>query len=99
MVQTSFAGHFALCELSLGLTGDVGGLATEEADETGLTGRYDFTIDLSNVLDPSTPMGINDVIPIFVQVAQQQLGIKIDEKKVAVEMLMVDHAEKIPVEN
>jgi uncharacterized protein (TIGR03435 family) len=51
------------------------------------------------VLDPTTPMGINDVIPIFVQVAQQQLGIKIDEKKMPVEMLMVDHAERIPVEN
>jgi len=32
-------------------------------------------------------------------VAQQQLGIKIDEKKMLVEMLMVDHAERIPVEN
>jgi uncharacterized protein (TIGR03435 family) len=44
-------------------------------------------------------MGINDVIPIFVQVAQQQLGIKIDEKKVPVNMVMVDHVEKVPVEN
>ena len=76
-----------------------GPLQAPVVDETGLTGRYDFTIDLSNVLDPTTPMGINDVIPIFIQVAQLQLGIKIDEKKVAVEMLMVDHAEKLPVEN
>jgi len=76
-----------------------GPLQAPVVDQTGLTGRYDFTIDLSNVLDPTTPMGINDVIPIFVQVAQQQLGIKIDEKKMPVEMLMVDHAEKIPVEN
>ena len=76
-----------------------GPLQAPVVDETGLTGRYDFTIDLSGVLDPTTPMGINDVIPIFVQVAQQQLGIKIDEKKMLVEMLMVDHAERIPVEN
>ena len=76
-----------------------GPLQAPVVDETGLTGRYDFTIDLSNVLDPTTPMGINDVIPIFIQVAQQQLGIKIDERKVPVEMLMVDHAEKLPVEN
>jgi uncharacterized protein (TIGR03435 family) len=76
-----------------------GPLQAPVVDETGLTGRYDFKIDLANVLDPTTPMGINDVIPIFVQVAQQQLGIKIDEKKAAVEMLMVDHAEKLPVEN
>lgn len=76
-----------------------GPLQAPVVDETGLTGRYDFSIDLSNVLDPTTPMGINDVIPIFVQVAQQQLGIKIDEKKVPVNMVMVDHVEKVPVEN
>jgi uncharacterized protein (TIGR03435 family) len=68
-------------------------------DETGLTGRYDFKLDVSNFLDPTTPMGINDVIPIVIQAAQQQLGVKIDQKKIPVEMLMVDHAEKIPVEN
>lgn len=68
-------------------------------DQTGLAGRYDFTLDLSNFLDPTTPVGINDVISIFIQGAQQQLGIKIDEKKVPVEMLMVDRAEKVPVEN
>lgn len=76
-----------------------GPLQAPVIDETGLTGRYDFTIDVSNVLDPGTPMGISDVIPIFVQLAQQQLGIKIEEKKVSVEMLMVDHVERVPVEN
>ena len=68
-------------------------------DQTGLSGRYDFKLDLSGFLDPATPVGINDVIPIVIQAAQQQLGIKIDQKKVPIEMLMVDHAEKIPVEN
>jgi len=76
-----------------------GPLQAPVVDQTGLTGRYDFKLDLSNVLDPTTPMGINDVIPIFIQAAQQQLGVKIDEKKMPVEMLMVDHAERIPVEN
>ena len=76
-----------------------GPLQSPVIDETGLTGRYDFKLDLSGFLDPSTPMGINDVIPILIQAAQQQLGIKVDQKKVVVEMLMVDHAEKIPVEN
>ncbi|MGA3019154.1 MAG: TIGR03435 family protein [Bryobacteraceae bacterium] len=76
-----------------------GPLQAPVVDQTGLTGRYDFHLDLSNFLDPTTPMGINDVIPIFIQAAQQQLGVKIDERKMPVEMLMVDHAEKIPVEN
>jgi uncharacterized protein (TIGR03435 family) len=76
-----------------------GQLQSPVIDQTGLTGRYDFKLDLSNFLDPTTPMGINDVIPIFIQAAQQQLGVKIDQKKIPVEVLTVDHAEKIPVEN
>jgi uncharacterized protein (TIGR03435 family) len=71
-------------------------------DETGLTGRYDFKIDLTSFmanLDHDHPMGINDAISLIIQAAQQQLGIKIDQKKMPVEMLMVDHAEKLPVEN
>jgi uncharacterized protein (TIGR03435 family) len=76
-----------------------GPLQSPVIDETGLTGRYDFKLDVSNFLDPTTPMGINDVIPIVIQAAQQQLGVKIDQKKIPVEVLMVDHAEKIPVEN
>jgi uncharacterized protein (TIGR03435 family) len=71
-------------------------------DMTGLTGHYDFRIDLSSFLvnlDRDHPMGINDVIPIFIKAAQQQLGVKIDQKKMPVEMLVVDHAEKVPVEN
>jgi uncharacterized protein (TIGR03435 family) len=36
---------------------------------------------------------------MIIQVMNDQLGIKIDQKKVPAEVLIVDHAEKIPVEN
>jgi uncharacterized protein (TIGR03435 family) len=70
-------------------------------DHTGLKGSYDFTLDLSPFLGGGDfrPTGIEDMIAIFIQAAKEQLGIIIEQKKVPVEILIVDHAEKIPVEN
>jgi uncharacterized protein (TIGR03435 family) len=47
----------------------------------------------------SQPTGIDDAINMVIQAVNQQLGIKIEEKKVPAEVLIVDHAEKVPVEN
>jgi uncharacterized protein (TIGR03435 family) len=79
-----------------------GPLQAPVIDETGLTGKYDFKLDLANFMmsmDRTQPMGISDVIPILIQAAQQQLGIKIEQRKVPVELMIVDHLEKVPVEN
>jgi uncharacterized protein (TIGR03435 family) len=40
-----------------------------------------------------------EAIGMMIQVMNDQLGIKIDQKKVPAEVLIVDRAEKIPVEN
>ena len=45
------------------------------------------------------PTGIEDVITMIIQAAKEQLGIIIEQKKVPAEVLIVDHVEKIPVEN
>jgi uncharacterized protein (TIGR03435 family) len=70
-------------------------------DQTGLKGSYDFTLDMSPFMGGGDfrPTGIEDVIPMIIQAANEQLGIKIEQKKVPAELLIVDHAEKIPVEN
>jgi uncharacterized protein (TIGR03435 family) len=57
-------------------------------DQTGLKGRYDLTLEWTP--DPSNPS-------LFTAV-QEQLGLKMEARKSAVEVLMVDHAER-PSEN
>jgi uncharacterized protein (TIGR03435 family) len=66
-------------------------------DQTGLTKRYDFKVDLTGMIAPD--MQPDDMINILTKLVQDQLGLKLEPKKAAVELLIVDHAEKIPTEN
>jgi uncharacterized protein (TIGR03435 family) len=66
-------------------------------DQTGLTKRYDFSVDLTGVIGPD--MQPDDLINILTKLVQDQLGLKLEPKKAPVELLIVDHAEKIPTEN
>jgi uncharacterized protein (TIGR03435 family) len=63
-------------------------------DRTGLNGKYDvhleFAPNASNIADPG---------PGLLDAVQAQLGLKLTPKKVPVEMLVVDHLEKVPTEN
>jgi uncharacterized protein (TIGR03435 family) len=59
-------------------------------DQTGLTGRYDFTLrytaDEANTHDPNAPPGIFTA-------AQEQLGLKFEPTKALVDVLVIDRAE------
>ena len=69
-------------------------------DETGLKGRYDFTVNLAPYInDASKPQGIEDVIQVLIQAIREELGLKVDQKKTSIEMVMIDHAEKVPTQN
>lgn len=77
-------------------------------DATGLTGRYDIGLYWDAVatgsLDAGTPAGVetpvaSDPGPTLIQAVQDQLGLRLEPKKGMVEILVVDHAEKIPSEN
>jgi len=70
-------------------------------DKTGLTGKYDFTIDKSSVGAPQTEQGPappSDSGPSISTVVQEQLGLKLEPAKGSVETLVVDHIER-PSEN
>jgi uncharacterized protein (TIGR03435 family) len=67
-------------------------------DQTGLKGAWDFTIDGSAIM-MQKPADQTEAIGLVISVLSDQLGIKIDQKKVPAEVMVVDHAEKIPVEN
>lgn len=75
-----------------------GQLGRPVVDATGLTGEYDISLswvpqrpDSVTADDPSGP----DLIAAL----QQQLGLKLEPKKGPIEVLVVDHAEKIPTAN
>jgi len=63
---------------------------------TGLTGKYDF--NLQWVTDGLAPLGDDPGPPLMVAV-QEQLGLKLEQKKGFVDIIVVDHIDKVPTEN
>jgi uncharacterized protein (TIGR03435 family) len=68
-------------------------LGSPVQDQTGLTGKYDLRIEFVPPAQDADPgPDIRDAI-------QRQLGLSLVSKKVPVEILVVDHAEKVPTGN
>lgn len=77
-------------------------------DETALDGSYDFSIDLGRYLDLSqghegdgvkSPMDRSTVENAVILALREQLGLRVESKKRPIDMIVVDHAEKVPTEN
>ena len=62
-------------------------------DATGLTGRYDIALQWIPGDAPDNPG------PTLFQALQEQLGLKLESKKSPIDILVIDHLEKIPTEN
>ncbi len=74
-----------------------GNLGRPVVDRTGLEGPYDFVLDFTP--DPRPAYATEDSGgPTFQQALQQQLGLKLEPQKAAVEFLVLDHVEH-PTEN
>ncbi|MDP9170278.1 MAG: TIGR03435 family protein [Acidobacteriota bacterium] len=74
------------------------------SNETGLPGRFDFTLEWSpdETLKMRSPEDIADAAatgPSLFTAVQEQLGLKLESRKVKVEILVVDHMERTPTEN
>jgi len=69
-------------------------LGSPVQDQTGLTGKYDLRIEYVPRSADSVDPG-----PDVLDAIQQQLGLRLVSKKVPVEILVIDHAEKVPTEN
>jgi bla regulator protein BlaR1 len=65
-------------------------------DETGLSGTYDFTLNFPDGvrLGIDNPVPPESYEPAVSTAIEQQLGLKLELKKVPLEVLVIDHVEK-----
>jgi uncharacterized protein (TIGR03435 family) len=71
-------------------------------DETGLKGKYDATFNVMKYMADMRPTEGGpppDPHAIIIRGLQEELGLKLEPKKTAVDLVIVDRAEKVPVEN
>ena len=66
-------------------------------DLTGLSGRYDFALDLT--IYAGRDSQADDMASLVVTAVQEQLGLKLEPRKEPVEILLIDHVEKTPTGN
>jgi uncharacterized protein (TIGR03435 family) len=75
-------------------------LRTPVKNMTGLEGFYDFKVDMRPYLADRQPGDPPIDLPsIAMSALDAQLGLKLEARKIQMEVLTVDHAEKTPTEN
>jgi uncharacterized protein (TIGR03435 family) len=94
------AGHVAASELSMPefaarLSGPVFQLGLPVIDSTGLPGTFDFTLDWSSG-DPAVDATAK---PSLFTAIEEQLGLRLRAVKSQIDIWVVDHAERVAVEN
>jgi uncharacterized protein (TIGR03435 family) len=94
---------FPIADLAQHLAGVLTGMITLEddptrtfvtrvIDKTGLTGRYDFTLEYVGLGDGATGTGIFAAV-------EKQLGLKLDKSKAPLDVIVIDHIDKVPAGN
>jgi uncharacterized protein (TIGR03435 family) len=66
-------------------------------DRTGLTGRYDFAMDLTPYTTGNAQP--QDMAGMVLTAVQDQLGLKLESQKGPLAFLVVEHAERVPTAN
>jgi uncharacterized protein (TIGR03435 family) len=72
-------------------------------DQTGLAGFYDFKLEFTPELPENLPQEVRDRVPAssgpdLMTALRQELGLKLESRKMPVPVMVIDHAEK-PAEN
>jgi len=69
-------------------------------DRTGLTGKFDFTLEFAPQAPAALPPDTTaESAPNLISAIPQQLGLRLVPKKIPVDILIIDRADKIPTEN
>ena len=74
-----------------------GRLPRPVVDQTGLVGRFDFTLEWIRESNDAVPADVQEGT-IFQEALQEQLGLKLKSTKVSLDSLVIDHVER-PSEN
>jgi uncharacterized protein (TIGR03435 family) len=67
-------------------------------DETHMEGRYNVVLTYAPGLGPDVPPAANDGPSVFTAI-EEQLGLKLEPRKVPVDTFVVDRCQKMPTEN
>jgi uncharacterized protein (TIGR03435 family) len=78
---------------------NVTGIGGKIYDQTGLTGRYDFTLDYGKYIEDSDPAHRLNALQQARFDAMRELGLQVVEARMPVDTLVVDRAEKLPTGN
>ncbi len=74
-------------------------LRSPVVDMTDLKGRYDITLELAKYIPDRSSTEPIDPLGIIMRGLQEEFGLKIEPRKLPIDLVVVDHAEKVPVEN
>lgn len=68
-------------------------------DKTGLEGRYGFFLFYTMLTAQSADADAGSGPPDFFAAVEQQLGLRLEPKKESIEILVIDHADRVPTDN
>jgi uncharacterized protein (TIGR03435 family) len=77
---------------------ELGAVSLPVADRTGIPGFFDITLTFPEGTRPMDRPDILGTADIF-GIMEKQLGLKLEERKMPTEILVIDHAERVPTEN
>jgi uncharacterized protein (TIGR03435 family) len=92
------ASHETMAQFVMMLSGQLDHPVT---DATELKGKYDFAVTYApSIASPDTSAAMPEAAadPDIIG-ALQQIGLKLEQKKGMIDMLVIDHLEKVPTEN
>ncbi len=92
-------GHISGTAASMSALADRLHLDRPVLDLTGLKESFDFTLTWTPDNAPGTPQADDASGPSIFTAIQEQLGLKLEPRRAPVQILVIDHAEKVPTEN
>jgi uncharacterized protein (TIGR03435 family) len=68
-------------------------------DQTGLSGAFDFKLDWTPAVRTATPSTDPSAGPTVFQAVAEQLGLKLESRKLPLPVIVIDRVDRVPVEN